>query len=265
MPLQHTNRSTTDYWKQWFNERAKTATSDYVLNRGTTLRLDELEVKSLNQLISAVAPKRTDVVLDAGCGSGRNLSILSRQVKRIVGLDFSEQMLERAKQRIAAEQLSNVRLTQGSVTQLEFPDSHFDKVVCASVLQYLDTKDCEVALEEIVRVCRPGGTVVLHIKNGTSLYALSLKLVKIYLQLIGRTPKPEHYRSLGWHTAVLRRYGATVVDYDSFGIFTFIPMPSALMQKILKSEIRFLRGKRWKRFGVNFQMTLRINKKYSPL
>jgi len=219
----------------------------------------------LNQFISAVAPKRTDVVLDAGCGSGRNLSILSSRVKKVIGLDFSEQMLARAKQRIVAEQLSNAFLTQGNVTQLEFPDSHFDKVVCASVLQYLDAKDCERAFGEIVRVCRPGGTLVLHIKNGTSLYALSLKLVKIYLRLVGRKPKPEHYRSLRWHTAILRRYGATVVDYDSFGIFTFVPMPNALVQRILKSEIRFLKGKRWKRFGVNLQITLRVNKKYSPL
>jgi len=254
------NKSTSEYWKEWFDERAKNANSDYVLNRGTTLRLDKLEARSAKQFIEAVAPTQTDIILDAGCGSGRNLSIFSSRVKRIVGLDFSERMLDRARQRVADEKLSNVCLTQGSVAALDFPNNHFDKVICASVLQYLDVKDCELALREMVRVCRPGGTLVLHIKNGTSLYALSLRLAKTCLRLAGREPKPEQYRSLRWHTSVLEGCGATMVDYDSFGIFTFVPMSTALVRRILKLEIDFLKGKRWKRFGVNFQMTVRVGK-----
>ena len=44
-------KSTTEYWKQWFDDRAKNASSDYVLNRGTTLRLDALEMRWFEQFL----------------------------------------------------------------------------------------------------------------------------------------------------------------------------------------------------------------------
>ena len=250
-------KSTTEYWKQWFDERARNASSDYVLNRGTTLRLDELETRSLEQFLQSVAPKSSDVVLDAGCGSGRNLSILSSRVKEIIGLDFSEEMLERARERVHSEDLANVSLTRGTVTDMKFPDARFDKVVCASVLQYLDTADCETSFREMIRVCKPSGTLVLHVKNGTSLYALSLSLLRVVSRLIGKEVMPEHYRSRQWHFTTLRKCGAAVIDYDSFGIFTFVPMPGALVRRVLQMEMRFLKGKWLKRFGVNLQITAR--------
>ena len=93
-------------------------------------------------------PRTSDVILDAGCGSGRNLSILSGRVKEVVGLDFSEEMSERAQERVQSEHLSNASLVRGTVTDIKFPDARFDKVVCASVLQYLDTADCEISFRE---------------------------------------------------------------------------------------------------------------------
>ena len=57
-------------------------------------------------------------------------------------------MLERA--RGSSEAPFNVSLVQGTVTDIKFPDARFDKVVCASVLQYLDTADCETSFSEMV-------------------------------------------------------------------------------------------------------------------
>jgi ubiquinone/menaquinone biosynthesis C-methylase UbiE len=159
-------KSDGDYWKQWWNHQASASASDYSLNRGTTLRLEEIERASLRQFIKAVDPQPDDVVLDAGCGSGRNISTLSPLVKQAVGIDYSEQMLKRARSNIAQEKLSNVMLMTGDITELPFSADAFDKVVCASVLQYLDDAQCAAALREMVRVCKPGGRLILHIKNG---------------------------------------------------------------------------------------------------
>ncbi len=254
-------KTTTEYWKNWFNERAKNATSDYILNRGTTLRLNELETRSHQQFLEAVDPKPTDVVLDAGCGSGRNISTLSASVKSIVGVDFSNEMLAKAAERVAAEKLTNVKMIAGSVTELEFADDTFDKAVCASVLQYLDDGDCEAAFREMVRVCKNHGTMVLHVKNGTSLYAVSLKFLRMIFRLVGKEVMPEHYRSRAWHEKTLLKCGAVVADYDAFGIFTFVPLPGWAVQRLLQWELKLVKGKWLKKFGVNYKITARIEKR----
>ncbi len=252
--------SETQYWKKWFDDQARQAQSDYSLNRGTSLRFDELERRSLAQFMEAVAPKSSDRVLDAGCGSGRNISLLSPLVKEIAGVDFSEQMLERARARVIEEKLGNVSLAQGSVTKLEFPDNSFDKVICASVLQYLDNKDCAEAIAEMIRVAKPGGTLVLHVKNGTSLYGVSIKLARKISSMLGRKVKPEIYRSRAWHERTLAAAGGGVVDYDGFGFLTFVPLPNLFVRWLLWLELNLLTFKFLKRFAVNYKITIRANK-----
>jgi len=249
----------SNYWKNWFDERARKASSDFVLNRGTTLRLEALERKSQQQFLDAVNPKPTDVVLDAGCGSGRNIALLSPLVKQIIGLDFSTEMLQRALERVQEGKLANVQLQPGSVTELKYGDQVFDKVVCASVLQYLDDAECALAIHQMIRVCKPGGTLVLHVKNGTSLYAVSLRLVRLLQRLLGKQAMPEYYRSRAWHYQTIENGSAKVVDFDSFGIFTFVPLPRWAVQRLLQLEMVLLKGKAFKRFGVNFKLTVRTN------
>jgi ubiquinone/menaquinone biosynthesis C-methylase UbiE len=249
----------TEFWRNWFDERAQKTDSDFVLNRGTSLRLEPLENRAQRQFLDAVDPKPTDVVLDAGCGSGRNISLLSPLVKEIVGLDFSAQMLRRAVERAQIEKLANVQFVSGSVTELKFADHSFDKVVCASVLQYLDDAQCALAIRELIRVCKPGGTLVLHVKNGTSLYALSLRLLRLTQRLLGMPMMPEYYRSRRWHLRTIENSGARLLDFDAFGIFTFVPLPRWAVQRLLQLELRIAKGKAFKQFGVNFKLTLRVN------
>jgi len=258
--LGQNTKNTSEYWKDWFDNRAKNASSDYVLNRGTTVRYDELERAAERQFLKAVDPQPTDVVLDAGCGSGRNISLLSGLVKEIAAIDFSEQMLAKAHARVADEKLGNVKLMLGSVTQLQFPNDTFDKVICASVLQYLDDDDCETALREMFRVCKDGGTVVAHIKNGTSLYGLSKVLINMVKRIARKEVLPEYYRSRTWHERTIERLGGMISDFDSFGIFYFVPLPRSIVGPVLRAEIKLVKAKWLKKFGVNYKLTIRVSK-----
>jgi ubiquinone/menaquinone biosynthesis C-methylase UbiE len=250
----------TDYWRNFWNEQARVSVSDYALNRRTNIRLEELEQHALQQFLEAVTPHPPDFVLDAGCGSGRNISVLSPLVKAITGMDYSDQMIERAKERVAAEKLSNVTLIQGDITRLQFSDNAFDKVICASVLQYLDDKDCARALREMVRVCKPGGRLILHVKNGTSLYGLSLRLLRPIAGLVGKKMKPEFYRSRAWHERTLSREATRILDHDGFGIFTFVPLPQWAVGRLLQWEIRCGGPRLLKRFAVNYKLTVLVQK-----
>ena len=254
-------KTKTDYWKHWWNEQARHASSDYVLNRRTNFHLAVLEQKALQQFINAVNPQVDDVILDAGCGSGRNIALLAPMVKQVVGVDYSDQMIQRAQERVSTDGLSNVKLIEGAVTKLEFPANSFNKVVCASVLQYLDDENCALAIREMIRVCKPGGTLVIHAKNGTSLYGLSLKCLRPIARLIGRQMKPEYYRSRRWHERTVEMEGGVQVDYDGFGILTFVPLPQWAVGCLLRCEMSLPSPKFLRKLAVNYKITVRVQKK----
>ena len=249
-----------EFWREWWDESAKRSTSDYVLNRGTNLRMIELEQQSELQLIAAVRPQPSDVVLDAGCGSGRNLSIFAGNVRHIIGVDFSAHMLQRARARVADEHLSNVALQQASVTALPFEDGSFDKVLCLSVLQYLDDDGCRAAFRELFRVSKDGARLVVHLKNGSSLYGLSKWCSYQLFTLLGRHSLPEHYRRRAVHERIIHDCGGRIVEVDSFGIFTFVGLPRRFVPTLIRLETK-LTGRAWlKRFGVNYKLTIAVAK-----
>lgn len=258
MPSPTAAEDTTKFWKDWFDDCARHATSDYALNRGTTMRLGSIETEAEKQLLADVAPRATDMILDAGCGSGRNISLLAPKVAGIVGLDFSSEMLVRLGARIAEERLSNVTLQQGSVTRLEFPDQSFDKVLCISVLQYLDNESCRTAFQEMFRVCKPGGRIVIHIKNGTSLYGLSKRMANFAFSLLRKKGLPEYYRSRSLHRAMIKEQNGTILEETSFGILTFIGLPRSLVRHVLALETKVCRAKWIRRLGVNYRMTIQV-------
>jgi malonyl-CoA O-methyltransferase len=99
-------------------------------------------------------------VLDVGCGSGRYmLHALQRGAARVIGVDLSPEMLERAGTELAAFQPdAEVDLVQGSVTALPVPDARANLTICALVVGHLE--NLEQSLAELHRVTRPGGTLL---------------------------------------------------------------------------------------------------------
>lgn len=110
--------------------------------------------------------KKTDVVLDAGCGNARNLVEIARRCKRIVGVDSSDNMLSFASKRIAEARLQKkASLTEADLRELPFSDGEFDKVFCLAVLHHLPRKEQRKALRELARVLKPGGRLYVSVWN----------------------------------------------------------------------------------------------------
>lgn len=96
--------------------------------------------------------RRGDRVLDACCGTG-DLAIAARsRGADVVGLDFSEAMLERARSKS-----SDIDWVRGDVLALPFDDASFDAVTVGFGVR--NVEDLEACLHELRRVLRPGGTV----------------------------------------------------------------------------------------------------------
>jgi SAM-dependent methyltransferase len=102
-----------------------------------------------------LAPGRSYDLLDAGCGTGGTTLFLQR-FGTVTGVDFSPDALAFAQSR------GLKRLIRGSVTQLPFPDQHFDALTCFDVLYHRGVADVVQGLSEFRRVLRPGGIALVR-------------------------------------------------------------------------------------------------------
>ena len=103
--------------------------------------------------------QRRGRVLEVGVGTGLSLPAYGAHLE-IVGIDLSPEMLEKARERVASEGLSNVTgLHEMDAGELKFPDASFDTVAAMYVMTVVP--DPEKVMRELSRVCRPGGEVII--------------------------------------------------------------------------------------------------------
>jgi 2-polyprenyl-3-methyl-5-hydroxy-6-metoxy-1,4-benzoquinol methylase len=96
--------------------------------------------------------------LDVACGTG-NLAIpAARAGAKVTGLDIAPNLLEQARQRAAEERL-DVTFDEGDAEQLPYADGAFDMVMSMFGAMFAPRPDRVAA--ELIRVCRPGGTIAM--------------------------------------------------------------------------------------------------------
>ncbi|HEY5900114.1 MAG TPA: class I SAM-dependent methyltransferase [Burkholderiales bacterium] len=108
-------------------------------------------------------------LLEVGCGPAVMMPDLLAMGFDVQGIDMSNEMIHRARQRMAGHPLEKrCRLALGDVERLQFSDACFDAVLCMGVLEYLPRYSR--ALAEISRVLKPGGVAVFSLPNRASVY-----------------------------------------------------------------------------------------------
>ena len=161
-------------------------------------------------------------VLEVGVGTG--LSLPQYGAGNVVfGVDISGPMLERAQRRVARLRLNHVKqLAIMDAERLEFPDQYFDVVVA----QYLVTAvpNPERALDEFVRVTRPGGEIVITTRigaDGGMRGAIERSLMPVTSRLGWRTEFPwnryEHWAASSSLVSLVERR-----DLPPLGHFSLI-------------------------------------------
>ncbi|WP_331236037.1 class I SAM-dependent methyltransferase [Natronorarus salvus] len=109
-------------------------------------------------LCEAVDPRPGQRVLDVACGSGTAALVAARRYCEVTGVDYVPGLIERARARAAAAGL-DAEFHVGDAQELPFPDDSFDAVLSVYGVQF--APDQERAASELLRVCRPGGTIGL--------------------------------------------------------------------------------------------------------
>lgn len=94
-------------------------------------------------------------VLEFGCGTGSTALLHAPYVKHILGLDFSAQMIEIARDKARAEGIENISFMQNRIEDFEPPVGHYDAVLAMSILHLL--RDPRSAIAKSFDMLKPGG------------------------------------------------------------------------------------------------------------
>lgn len=122
-----------------------------------SLYIDEIQVE--HAVLEFLPKEGIRDFVDVGTGTGRILELIAPRAERAVGIDLSREMLAVARTNIERAGLRNVIVRHGDMYQLPWPASSFDAATIHQVLHFAD--DPPAAIDEVARVLRPGGMLVI--------------------------------------------------------------------------------------------------------
>lgn len=104
----------------------------------------------------------TSTILDAGCGNGKNIMKTSHN---FIGLDSCEELLNIIRTKKEVNNKTNIiDLVNASIISIPFKNNYFDAVMSIAVVHHIEQfLDRIKAFEELIRVCKPGGQVLITV------------------------------------------------------------------------------------------------------
>ncbi len=140
-------------------------------------RVDENESffdEAFDYIVRVLKPPPNSVFLDVGCGICDHAIRLANRGFLVKAVDFSEYVLKEAEARIKAQGLeTKIGIQREDILALSFEDKTFNYILCWGVLMHIP--DLEKAIEELTRVLKPLGTLVISEGNMYSLQSMTLR------------------------------------------------------------------------------------------
>ena len=144
-------------------------------------------------------------LLDVACGSGQLALIAARRGAKVTGVDIATNSIQAARGRAAAEGL-DARFDEGDAEALPYAEGRFD--VVATIFGAMFAPRPELVAAELLRVCRPGGTIAMANWTKEGFIGQMFKTFARFIAPPGM-PSPVLW---GDETVVRERFGASVSD-----------------------------------------------------
>jgi ubiquinone/menaquinone biosynthesis C-methylase UbiE len=161
MPPKLNNR---DNFIAWNEEMAQKYDPEaYHLHPNLVIRW--IERRRVSLIIGLLEAKEGDRILEVGCGAGNILEHVRQG--QLFGIDLSRYLLNKAKKRLAGRK-AGLSISLGEI--LPFTDDCFERLFCSEVLEHVPNP--RTIVEEMVRVIKPGGVVVISVPNETMINRL---------------------------------------------------------------------------------------------
>jgi SAM-dependent methyltransferase len=146
-------------------------------------------------------------LLDVACGSGQLALVAARDGINVTGIDIAENLIERARARAAAEELSAC-FQVADAQELPFRDGSFDVVVSLTGAMFAP-RPHRIA-SELVRVCAPGGTIAMANWTPTGFIGQMFKIISRFIAP-ANVPSP---LSWGDEATVEGRFGPEIIELN---------------------------------------------------
>jgi tellurite methyltransferase len=132
-------------------------------NNSAQSLLGQTDIYLIDQIVKGRYADQ-DIILDAGCGNGRNLHWFVQHHFNITGIDVSGSAIGELKERYP--DWPSERLLVSSIENISFPGDHFDHIICSAVLHFAKSiRQFNNMLTEMVRVLKPGGTLFIRMTS----------------------------------------------------------------------------------------------------
>lgn len=196
----------------------------------------ELEEPEVDRALGDVAGLD---VLDVGAGTGRHAIRIAKRGARVTAVDFSEQMLNRAREKPGADRVR--WLTHDVARPLPFGAGSFDRVLSALVLEHIPVDELVPFFAELGRVARPDGAILVTAMHPT----MFVKGVSANFRDESGEVRP-------------RSYPATVSDYVMGAIHAGLVIADLAERSVDEAlATRNERARKWLGWPALFVMTLK--------
>jgi ubiquinone/menaquinone biosynthesis C-methylase UbiE len=200
-------------------------------------------------------PDETGSLLDVGCGPGLLFQSMregrfagANGATRWIGMDFAAQMLMQAKTRVDDGKKPQALLVRGDVTRIPFPDCSIDTVTNMGLMEYLDDED--TTLQEIARVLKPGGAVIITLPNVSSPFRIWHRFMRRVFSFLRKVFS--NHRRVGYLDSFLGPFGQDSLGHREYS------------QREYRERLRSLGLKTVDVCGYNFKIALTPLDKWLP-
>lgn len=176
-------------------------------------------------------------ILDVGAGCGRNL--LPFKDHNLFAIDFSKEMIKQTK-RYSKKFSLDIKAIKASATDIPFDDNKFDAIICIALLPCLKKGDREKCLEEMKRVLKPNGYMLISVWNRWQMrfFPNNILFSNIYVPWHRRTEilkRHYHLFTEGELKKLIEKNGLKIIkifrDKNYKGFKAFSPNIFAVIQK----------------------------------
>jgi ubiquinone/menaquinone biosynthesis C-methylase UbiE len=207
-------------------------------------REQQFSFRSQKRIVIDMLGGAKGCLLEVGCGPAVMTPDLLAMGFQVQGIDVSQEMVRRARQRMAGHPLEKrSQFALGDVERLAYASGAFNAVVCMGVLEYLPRYSR--ALAEIRRVLAPGGVAIFTLPNRASAYHVArsgyLAVRSVERQLRGRSASEgvSHNRCVPWKfdrelmAAGLRKVQSQACNFIFFPLQELLPRASESLNRAL--------------------------------
>ncbi len=202
---------------------------------------------AFDHILGKLQPPPGSVFLEVGCGGGFHAMRLARRGYRVKAADFSEAVLDMARENVRAAGLEHlIEIAREDLIDLSYADHTFDYALCWGVLMHVP--EVQRAIEELSRVIAPGGHLIVHEGNVHSPEAIAIVAAKRMTRRPGlrRTPTGvEHWKETSAGPLLTRRANIPwlIAAFERQGLLLQYRLPTQLTELYVKPRSDWMKNR----------------------